>query len=61
MGQPPGSDDGRLERENMNREDRHVLESIVFAYFVGEMEMEPITARRKVNSMTDEELKKFVE
>lgn len=61
MGQPPGSDDGRLERENMNREDRHVLESIVFAYFVGEMEMEPITARRKVDSMTDEELKKFIE
>ena len=61
MGQPPGSDDGRLERENMNREDRHVLESIVFAYFVGEMEMEPITARRKVDSITDEELKKFVE
>lgn len=61
MGQPPGSEDGRLERENMNREDRHVLESIVFAYFVGEMEMEPITARRKVDSMTDEELKKFVE
>lgn len=61
MGQPPGSDDGRLERENMNREDRHVLESIVFAYFFGEMEMEPITARRKVDSMTDEELKKFVE
>ena len=59
MGQPPGSDDGRLERENMNREDRHVLESIVFAYFVGEMEMEPITARRKVDSMTDEELKKI--
>lgn len=61
MGQPPGSEDGRLERENMNREDRHVLESIVFAYFVGEMEMEPITARRKVDSMTDEELEKFVE
>lgn len=61
MGQPPGSEDGRLERENMNREDRHVLESIVFAYFVGEMEMEPITARRKVDSMTDEDLKKFVE
>lgn len=61
MGQPPGSEDGRLERENMNREDRHVLESIVFAYFVGEMEMEPITARRKADSMTDEELKKFVE
>ena len=61
MGQPPGSDDGRLERTNMNREDRYVLESIVFTYFVGEMEMEPITARRKVDSMTDEELKKFVE
>ena len=61
MGQPPGSDDGRLERKNMNREDRHVLESIVFAYFVGEMEMEPITARRKVDSMTDEELEKFIE
>lgn len=61
MGQPPGSEDGRLERENMNREDRHVLESIVFAYFVGEMEMEPITARRKVDSMTDEELEKFIE
>ena len=45
----------------MNREDRHVLESIVFAYFVGEMKLEPITARRKVDSMTDEELKKFVE
>lgn len=60
-GRSPGADDGRPERENMNREDRHVLESIVFAYFVGEMEMEPITARRKVDSMTDEDLKKFVE
>ena len=60
-GRSPGADDGRPGRENMNREDRHVLESIVFAYFVGEMELEPITARRKVDSMTDEELKKFVE
>lgn len=44
----------------MKREDRHVLESLVFAYFVGEMELEPITARRKVDSMTDEQLENFV-
>ena len=40
--------------------ERIVLESIVFAYLVGEMEMSPISARRKVDNMTDEELKKFI-
>lgn len=61
MGQPPGSDDGRPEREKMNREARSILESIVFAYFVGEMEMEPTAARRKVDNMTDQELEKFLD
>lgn len=40
--------------------ERIVLESIVFAYLVGEMEMSPISARRKVDNMTDEELKKII-
>lgn len=40
--------------------ERIALESIVFAYLVGEMEMNPISARRKVDNMTDEELKKFI-
>lgn len=61
MGQPPGSDDGRLERGKMDREERHSLESIVFAYLVGEMGMEPIRARKTVENMTDAEIEIFFE
>lgn len=44
----------------MKREERLILEQIVFAYLVGEREWSPIRARRKVEEMTDEELGKFV-
>lgn len=30
----------------MNREERTILESMVFTYLVGEMEMNPIPARK---------------
>lgn len=45
----------------MSREERTMLESIVFAYLVGEMEMNPIPARKKVENMTDEEIEKFLD
>nr|DAR06249.1 MAG TPA: hypothetical protein [Caudoviricetes sp.] len=45
----------------MDRERRHILEDIAFGYMIGELEMEPITARRKAEEMTDEELEKFIE
>ena len=45
----------------MNREERTFLESITFAYLVGELEWDPINARRKVETMTDQELEKFLE
>ena len=45
----------------MNREERTFLESITFTYLVGELEWDPIKARRKVETMTDEELEKFLE
>lgn len=32
----------------MNREERTILESMVFTYLVGEMEMNPIQARKKL-------------
>lgn len=32
--------------EIMNREERTILESMVFTYLVGEMEMNPIPARK---------------
>ena len=51
-------DGGR--QKNMNREERYFLESIVFAYLVGEMETEPIKARKQVEKMTDQELTEFV-
>ena len=44
----------------MSREERHSLESIVFAYLVGEMAMEPIRARKTVENMTDAEIEKFL-
>lgn len=58
MGWSTGSDDGRPERENM--EERGILESIVFAYLVSEKEMTPIQARKTVETMTDEEIEKFL-
>ena len=48
-------------RTKMNREERTFLESITFTYLVGELEWDPIKARRKVETMTDEELEKFLE
>ena len=45
----------------MSREERTTLESIVFAYLVGEMEMNSIPARKKVENMTDEEIEKFID
>lgn len=45
----------------MNREERTILESMVFTYLVGEMEMNPIPARKKVENMTDEEIEKFLD
>jgi hypothetical protein len=45
----------------MDREERHSLESIVFAYLVGEMGMEPIRARKTVENMTDAEIEIFFE
>lgn len=45
----------------MSREERHSLESIVFAYFVGEIGMEPIRARKAVENMTDSEIEIFFE
>lgn len=45
----------------MTREKRLFLEQIAFTYLVGEMEMEPIQARKKVESMTDTELDEFLD
>ena len=44
----------------MTREERLILEQIVFTYLIGELEWSPIRARAKVESMTDEELDNFV-
>lgn len=44
----------------MTREERLFFEQVVFTYLIGELEWEPIRARRKVEEMTDEELDKFV-
>lgn len=42
------------------REERTILETIVFAYLVGQCNWSPIRARSKVESMTDQELEDFV-
>lgn len=42
------------------REERAILETIVFAYLVGQCNWSPIRARAKVESMTDQELEDFV-
>lgn len=44
----------------MSKEERAILETIVFAYLVGECEWSPIKARSKVESMTDQELDEFI-
>lgn len=44
----------------MSKEERTILETIVFAYLVGECEWSPIKARSKVESMTDQELDEFI-
>ncbi len=44
----------------MKKEERTILETIVFAYLVGQCNWSPIRARAKVESMTYEELDEFV-
>ncbi len=44
----------------MSKEERTILETIVFAYLVGECNWSPVRARAKVESMTDQELDEFV-
>ena len=41
--------------------ERSILENIVFAFMVGELGIEPITARKEVEKMTDEQLEKFID
>lgn len=43
------------------KEERAILETIVFAYLVGECNWSPVRARAKVESMTDQELEDFVD
>lgn len=43
------------------KEERVILETIVFAYLVGECNWSPVRARAKVESMTDQELEDFVD
>jgi hypothetical protein len=44
----------------MKKEERAILETIVFTYLIGECNWSPIRARAKVESMTYEELDEFV-
>ena len=44
----------------MSIEERSILELLIFSYLVGELEMNPIPARKKVESMTDEEIENFL-
>ena len=48
------------EENKMKKEERTILETIVFAYLIGEREWSPIKARVKVESMTDQELDEFI-
>ena len=41
--------------------ERSILENMVFAFMVGELGIEPITARKEVERMTDEQLEKFID
>ena len=41
--------------------ERSILENMVFAFMVGELGIEPITARKEVEKMTDEQLEKFID
>lgn len=41
--------------------ERSILENIVFSFMVGELGIEPITARKEVERMTDEQLEKFID
>ena len=45
----------------MSREERSILQQLIFTYLIGEMEMGPIPAQKKVESMTDEEIERFFE
>lgn len=44
----------------MEKEERAILETILFSYLIGECNWSPIKARVKVESMTDQELEDFV-
>lgn len=41
--------------------ERSILENMVFAFMVGELGIEPITARKEVEKMTDKQLEKFID
>ena len=41
--------------------ERSILENMVFAFMVGELGIEPITARKEVEKMTDDQLEKFID
>ena len=49
------------EGNDMSREERSILQQLIFTYLIGEMEMGPIPAQKKVESMTDEEIERFFE
>jgi hypothetical protein len=51
----------REQGRNKKMKEIQILRNIVFAYFLGELEMDPIQARKKVDSMTDEEIEKFLD
>lgn len=40
--------------------ERSILENMVFAFMVGELGIEPITARKEVEKMTDEQLENLL-
>ena len=45
----------------MTAEERTLFETLVYAYLIAEMGMMPLQARKKVESMTDEEIESFLE
>jgi hypothetical protein len=51
----------REQGRNKKMKEIQILRNIVFTYFLGELEMDPIQARKKVDSMTDEEIEKFLD
>lgn len=45
----------------MTAEERTLFETLIYSYLISEMGMMPLQARKKVESMTDEEIKSFLE